>query len=146
MEMHVVFEQHTKTLTRYGSDIVVYFKQGDENKFLKDMLDNDRVDWSLLFPDTTMKDYLYYDGASTAFTCDETITYYIWSEVQEASASQIKIISGQTDADGNKAAEWGPNYRATYPLNGRKVWRWGDLEDLDDFAGALLATVALLFF
>ena len=145
MEAHIVFEQNPETLTRYGSDIAVFFKKGKENAFLKNMLDNSAVDWSLLFPSTLMTDYLYYDGSSTAFACEETITYYIWNEVQEASSEQIKIISGQVDAAGNKVDPWGPSYRTTYPLNGRKVWRWGDLEDLEDFAGVLLATVAILF-
>ena len=146
MEMHVVFEQRTKTLTRYGSDIVIYFKEGDENPFLKKVIEDNSVDWSELFPDGELKDYVYYDGGSTAFTCDETITYYIWSEVIEASEEQIEILSGQVDANGDKVDAWGNNYRAVQKWNGRKVWQWGDLEDLEDYAGALLATVALLFF
>ena len=145
--MHLVTEQATKNLTRYGSDIVVFFKEGDENKFLKKVIEDGEVDWDALFGGAKMTDFVFYDGGSTAFGCDETIVYYIWSEIQEASEAQIEYIRGSHDIDGKEVDVWpGGTYRELQKLNGRTVYQWGDLKDLEDWASVLaLISVSALF-
>jgi carbonic anhydrase len=93
---------------RSNAVVSILFEEGDENPWLKDVIDNTYVNWQAMFgAEMVINDFYMYVGSFTTPPCSETVNWYVWTIVQEASAAQIEFFSTQWEdndafADGNE--------------------------------------------
>ena len=143
--MHMVHLTSTSDLARPYAVIGVLFEEGDENDFLKDLIEKGKVDWSEMFDDE-LDEYLYYEGSLTTPQCSEVVNWFIWPQVQKASKEQIEYIAGKIDINGKENLAYHDTYRVVQPVNKRKLYYHDSLGDFD-FAGILsFAFIALFYF
>ena len=132
----MVHQTSDDTLARPYAVIGVLYEEGDENAFLKDLIENTKVDMTKIWEEGIVEEWLYYEGGLTTPGCDEVVNWFIWPKVQKASKEQIAYIAGKEDIDGNTKDTYHETYRNVKPVNGRNLWYWDSLGDFD-FAGVL---------
>ena len=73
----MVHQSSDTSLSRPYAVIGILFYEGDENNFLKDLVENNEVDWSEMFGDE-LDEWLYYEGGLTTPGCSEVVNWFIW--------------------------------------------------------------------
>merc|ERR1712060_835636 len=86
-EMHMV-HQTSADLERPYAVIGIMFEEGDENDFLKSLIEDGEVDWAGMWSgdldDRYLDEWLYYEGGLTTPGCSQVVNWFIWPKVQEA--------------------------------------------------------------
>lgn len=123
LEMHsVMFSPNT------GNPIFVIgilFNVGDANPFIAKIIDaedgavNINIEQAFDGNDELVNFY-YYQGSLTTPPCDEGLEWFVWSEIQEISQSQLDFFTSRLADDPDFACGNGNN-RETQPLLGREV-------------------------
>ena len=153
LEMHQVhLTDDVDNLVRPYAVIGTLFEEGDENEFLKNLIENNEVDFSKQWPadsegNTTLTDWMYYEGGLTTPNCLQVVNWFLWPKVQEASKEQIEYLGGFIDIDGNALSTGHETYRNVVPLGERNLYYFESRGDwAEDFGAVLSLAVAALFF
>lgn len=118
MEIHLV---HQNAADESLAVIGLFFKEGEENEFLKSFFDNLPTTKSAVYEDTAnvnvedlmpmSKAYYTYTGSLTTPPCSEIVTWVVVKESIEASKEQIDQMLAIFDG----------NFRPVQSLNGRII-------------------------
>jgi carbonic anhydrase len=146
-------ELHIYGSTESGKELesAVFFKEGDENDFIQDVIDSTENEESKTFTLSDVYDegeldnYYYYIGSVSAPfpDCNENNPWVLLEDVQEASSEQIAYFAevwaetATYDNDGR--------YRNVQPLNGRKVYLYSEDDD-DSSLYLTLSSLLIAFF
>jgi carbonic anhydrase len=147
LEMHTVcyYEGGSGTGERNYAVLGFMFEEGDENEFIKNVIDtvNPSVDWTLLSTYPNFGEYYTYDGSLTTPDCNEIVTWLLTSEVLEVSSSQLSFFTSKWANDPNFGNGNGNN-RPVQPINGRTIFEVNADDDDYSVMSTSLGAMALL--